>query len=85
MCQTGFPSIIRSSKLHILRQAFVRPLLLPVASLNGMFHPVQASKCLTLYVQFCAPDDGQKTHLKHVQRLTEINKLRNVAFFRCTL
>jgi len=33
MFQTGFPSIIRSSKLHIERQAFVRPLLLPAASL----------------------------------------------------
>jgi len=27
------------------------------------------------YVQFCAPDNGRKTRLKHVQRLTEINKL----------
>jgi len=33
MFQAGFPSIIRSSKLHIQRQAFVRPLLLPAASL----------------------------------------------------
>jgi len=32
MFQTGFPSNIRSSKLHILRQAFVGPLLLPAAS-----------------------------------------------------
>ena len=31
--QTGFPSIIRSSKLHIQRQVFVKPLLLPAASL----------------------------------------------------
>jgi len=31
--QTGFPSIIRSSKLHIQRQVFVRPVLLPAASL----------------------------------------------------
>jgi len=28
-----FPSVIRSSKLHIQRQVFVRPLLLPAASL----------------------------------------------------
>ena len=28
MFQTGFPSIIRSTKLHIQRQAFVRTLLL---------------------------------------------------------
>jgi len=58
MFQTGFPSIIRSTKLHIKRQA-----------------------CLTLYVQFCAPDDGRKTRLKHVERLTEINKFEK----RCIL
>ena len=54
MFQTGFLSIIRSTKLHIQRQTFG----------------------LEWYVQFCAPDDGQKTSLKHVQRLTrtEINK-----------
>jgi len=39
MFQTGFPSIIRSSKLHIhvQLQAFVRPILLSAASLAGMF------------------------------------------------
>ena len=35
MFQTVFPSIIRSTKLHIQRQAFVRPLLLPAASLDA--------------------------------------------------
>jgi len=35
MFQTAFPSIIRSSKLHIQHQAFVGPLLLPAASLDG--------------------------------------------------
>ena len=30
-------------------------------------------------MQFSAPDDGRKNRLKHVERLTEINKLRNVA------
>ena len=35
MFQTVFPSIIRSSKLHIQCQVFVRPLLLPDASLPG--------------------------------------------------
>jgi len=34
---------------------------------------------LTLYVQFWAPDDEWKTRLKHAERLTEINKLLNVA------
>ena len=45
MFQTVFLSIIRSTKLHIQRQAFVRPLLLTrlaAGSSNG----------LTLYVQF---------------------------------
>ena len=36
MFQMGFPSIVRSSKLHIQRQVFVRPILLPAASLAGM-------------------------------------------------
>jgi hypothetical protein len=29
-------------------------------------------------VQFLAPEDGRKTSLNHVERLTEINKLCNV-------
>jgi len=33
MFQAGFPSIIRSSKLHIQRQTFGRPILLPAANL----------------------------------------------------
>jgi len=37
MFQTVFPSIIRSSKLHIQRQVFVRPLLLDCVS-NMMAH-----------------------------------------------
>jgi len=34
-----------------------------------------------LYVQVWDPDDGRKTRLKHVERLTEINKLWNVASY----
>jgi len=37
MFQTVLPSIIRSSKLHIQRQVFVRPILLPAASLAVEF------------------------------------------------
>jgi len=50
MFQTGFPSIIRNSKLHIQRQVFVRPLLLPSARLDKV--AVGSSNGLTLYVQF---------------------------------
>jgi len=55
----------------------VRPLLLPAANLARL--AAGSSNGLTLYVQFWAHDDGQKNCLKHVERLTEINKLRNVA------
>ena len=73
MFHTVFPSIIRSSKLHMQRQVFVRPILLPAASLARL--AAGSSNNLTLYVQFCAPDDERKNRLKHVQRPTEINKL----------
>jgi len=75
MFQTVFPSIIRSSKLHIQRQAFVRLLLLPAASLASL----ATGSSNSLYVQFWAPDDGRKTRLKHVERLTEKNKLKNIS------
>ena len=39
-----------------------------------------SDQCLMLCVQFWAPDDGRKNRLKHVERLTHINKLWNVAF-----
>ena len=35
--------------------------------------------CQTVTATCWAPDDGRKTRLKHVERLTEINKLCNVA------
>jgi hypothetical protein len=34
---------------------------------------------LTLYVQFCAPDDGRRNVLKHAKQFVEINKSSNVA------
>ena len=34
--QTGFPAIFMSSNLHIQCQVFVRPLLLPAASLGRL-------------------------------------------------
>ena len=83
MFQTVFSPIIRSPKLHIQRQAFVRPLLLTAASLARL--AAGGSNGLTLYVQFCAPDDVRKTRLKHVQRLTEINKFEKSCIFLAVL
>jgi len=71
MFQTGISSAVRNSKLHIQRQVFVRTLLLLAASLDRL--AASSSIGLTLYVQFGAPDDGRKNHLKHEQHLTEIN------------
>ena len=42
-----FPSIIRSSKLHIQRHVFVRPLLLPAASVGGTRLAAGSSNGLT--------------------------------------
>ena len=70
MFQTVFPSIIRSTKLHIQHQAFVRLLWLPAAR---------------LYVRFCAPHDGRKNCLKRVQRLTELNKLEKCCILLAVL
>ena len=56
---------------------FVKPLLLPATVVAG------SSKGLTqyplLHIQFWAPDDGRRNHLKHVEHFTEMNKLCNVA------
>ena len=79
MFQTVFPSITRSSKLHIQRQVFIRPILLPAASQASGRQQYWSDKYVTLYVQFCAPGNGRKDRLKRVECLTEINKLRNVA------
>ena len=66
MFQTGLPSIIRST---IQRQAFVRPLLLPAASLDDH---IQAS--IKQFCEVCARDKGRKIRLKHVEGFTEMNK-----------
>jgi len=68
-------------------QIFVRPLLLPAASLarlaagssNGLTNNWRYMCSFELLMM-----DG-KTRPKHVERLTKINRLRNVAFVGCTL
>ena len=39
------------------------------------------SSYLTVYVQFCAPDDGRRNRLKYVEQFIEINRSRK----RCIL
>ena len=68
--------IIRSTKAYIQRQ---------VLSNQYCCLPQQAAvlvwQYLTLYVHFCAPDDGQRNRLKHVEQFIEINRSRK----RCIL
>ena len=71
MFQTVFRPIISSSKLHIQRQVFVRPLLPPAAGLARL--AAGGSNGMTLCVQFGAADGGTENCLKHVERLTEMN------------
>ena len=71
MFRTGFLSIIRSSKLHIQSQVFVRPILLPAASRPGYAARIAVSKPVwhtpLLCVQWKTPDDGQRNCPKYVE------------------
>ena len=58
----------------------VKPVLLPAAMVDEM-EAVLFWQYLTLYVQFCAPDDGWRNRLKHVEKFIEINRSRK----RCIL
>ena len=86
MFQAVPPPIIRSTKLYIQRQVLSNQyccLLQQAAVLVWQY--------LTLYVQFCAPDDGRRNRLKHVEQFIEINRSRKRCIFlvveiywRCT-
>ena len=67
--------------ISVRRSACFRRFFRPSSGAQNCTYSVRywSDKYLTLYVQFWAPDDCRKTRLKHVQRLTEINKLWNVA------
>jgi hypothetical protein len=71
MFRTIFPSIIRSSRLHIQQQASAAS-----STEQQLFYI-----CLLLNVQSWAPDDGRKDRPKHVECFTRTNNLRN----RCIL
>jgi hypothetical protein len=78
--RTVFPSIIRSSKLHIQQRYMSNTcsyLLLSGMRWSSSSSPIAAAvwHILLLYTQFWAPDDGRKDRPKHVERFT-INNLR---------
>ena len=74
----------RFAKFHNLfisvrRSTCFRQLFSPSSGAQNCTYSVRwqywPDKYLTLYVQFWAPYDGRNTSLRHVQCLTEINKL----------
>ena len=72
--------------ISLRRSTSFRRGFLPSSGAQNCTYSVRylSDQYLTLYVQFWVHDDGRKTRLKHVQRLTEINweKLHLVG---CTL
>jgi len=67
--------------ISVRRFACFRRFFRPSSGAQNCTYSVRycSDKYLTLYVQFWAPYDGRKNRLKHVERLTEIKKLWNVA------
>ena len=54
--------------------------------INIYYISLQSDKYLTLCVQICAPDDGRRNRLKHVQRCSKWNQRDAVQqVFYCTL
>ena len=78
MFQAVPPPIIRSIKLRTASGIF-KPILLPAAIVDGMelssisstIAAVLVWQYLTLYIQFCAPDDGRRNCLKHVRQFID--------------
>jgi len=67
--------------ISVRRCTYFRRVFRPSSGAQNCTYSVRywSDKYLTLYVQFWAPGDGRKNRLKHVEGLTEINKLGNVA------
>jgi len=76
MFRTVFPSIIRSSRLYIQQQVYVKKdtaTCLLASRLQYLFDIY-----LLLYVQSRNPDDRRKDRRKHVQCYSKINKFENL-------
>jgi hypothetical protein len=84
MFQTVPLPIIMSTKLYIQHQLLSNQYCCPLLSWMrwAPSHPwwqeaaVLVWQYLVLYVQFCAPDDGWRNCLKHVEQFMEINRSR---------
>jgi hypothetical protein len=76
MFRTVFPFIIRSSKLHIQQQAYVKQLLLPAASgdIRYCYPPLSRQVAVTVWQipdSVDTVDDGWWYHPKHVEQFPD--------------
>ena len=71
--------------LSVRRSTCFRRVFRPSSGAQNCTHEYNvrylSDQYLKPYVQFCAPDNGRKNRLKHVERLTEMNKLRKISSF----
>jgi len=67
--------------ISVRRSACLRQFFCPSSGAQNCTYSVRylSDQNLMLYVQFWAPGEGRKNRLKHVERLTEINKSWNAA------
>jgi hypothetical protein len=65
---------------YLKHLVFVKPLLLPAVIVEDLKRQRQAFWQIPDAVDtvVCAPDDGRRSHTKHVEQFTEIYKLCNV-------
>ena len=98
MFRTALPSIIRSSRLYIQQQAYVKQILLSACwrvrdgtGLDVLFEGyLPASRqqylfdiCLLLYVQSWTPDDGRKDRPKYVDCHSKIKYIWYIGESSC--
>jgi len=76
-CSTCFRRFLRPSSGVQNCTYSVRYCLILLLDASGS----SITQYVTLFVQFCAPDDGRRNGLKHVEQFIEINRSRK----RCIL
>jgi hypothetical protein len=88
-CFRRFPRHYEEQKAVNTASVIVKQILLSAATANEMERSCISStvaavlvwQYLTLYVQFCAPDDGRSVRLKYVEQFIEINRSRKRCIF----
>ena len=84
MFQTGFQFIIRSSKLHIQRQVFVRPLLLPAAITLDPWRGITSnlvslsSQTACIFLFFCSLFISNQKKIQSISKCDDYTKYSTI-------